>query len=388
VTIGEVGTVCFVGAGTMGCANSLVAAVSGYDVVLQDLREASLDAVAGRHEGMAAFMVQSGYASREDIEAGRRRVSLVTDLADATAKADLVSESVFEDLELKRGIHRQLDEVAPSHTILTTNSSALLVSDIEDVVRRGDLFAALHSHLGSPLFDIVGGPRTAPQTIDILRRYVLSLGGVPLVLKKEHPGYVFNALNGPLLAAALRLVLSGRATQEEVDRAWMADRGAPMGPFGMMDLFGLDLVLDRWRHPSNDADREALRTDVVPLLSRYVEAGNLGQKSGRGFYDYPAPAFQSPEFLEATSASAVASDALLAALVRSAVSLVTKDVATREDVDLAWRAATGLDIGPFGIIGRLGVEAVQQVLKRQVTAGLLSPAAADATEVHLREQSG
>ena len=91
-------------------------------------------------------------------------MTLAADLHEAIANADLVSESVFEDLDLKRDVHRALDQAAPSHTILTTNTSALLVSDIEDVVERGDRFAAMHSHLGSLLVDIVGGPRTSPAT--------------------------------------------------------------------------------------------------------------------------------------------------------------------------------------------------------------------------------
>ncbi|MGB6426469.1 MAG: hypothetical protein E4H22_00245 [Solirubrobacterales bacterium] len=377
MTLDDVRTVCFVGAGTMGCANSLVAAVSGYEVVLHDAQEDNLDAVSARHEGIAAFLVQSGYCSSDDVAAGRARVSIVADLAQAASNADLVSESVFEDLDLKRQIHRQLDQVAPRRTILTTNTSALLVSEIENVVRRGELFAALHSHLGSLLFDIVGGPRTASSTIDVLRRYVLSLGGVPLVLKKENRGYVFNAINGPLLAMAMTLLLRGHATRDEIDRAWMSDRGAPLGPFGMMDLFGLDVILDSWRRPSTDSSREALRAEVVPFLTQYVEAGKLGLKSGNGFYDYPAPAFQEPAFLSAGPSPQIASEALLSTLLGSAVSLVANDVVTPEEVDLAWTTATALDVGPFGILDQLGIEPFSEILQNQLAAGLLAAESVD-----------
>jgi 3-hydroxybutyryl-CoA dehydrogenase len=290
---------------------------------------------------------------------------------------------VFEDLGLKRELHRQLDQVCPPATLLTTNSSALMVSEIEDVVARGARFAALHSHLGALLFDIVGGPRTSPETIDVLRRYVLSLGGTPLVLKKEHPGYVFNAMNGPVLAMALRLVLEDRATKEEVDRAWMSDRQAPMGPFGMMDLFGLDLMLDSWRRPSASPSREALRARVLPFLTGYVEAGKLGLKTGQGFYDYPAPAFQAPTFLAAEPVSRVASDALLSTLVCGALSLVANEVAEPAQVDLAWTAATGQGIGPFGILDKVGSAAFLAMLEEQVTTGLLAPEAAGHARAYL-----
>jgi enoyl-CoA hydratase/3-hydroxyacyl-CoA dehydrogenase len=374
--IDEIDTVLYVGAGTMGSANALVAAVAGYDVVLHDARPENLETVAERHDGAAGFLVQSGFCTAEAVAEARKHVFLEADLEKAATKADLVSESVFEDRQLKRDIHARLDALCPNGTILTTNTSTLLVSDIEDAVERGDRFAALHSHLGALLVDIVGGPRTSPETIGILRRYVESLGAVPLVMKKEHPGYVFNAMNGPVLRTAVQLVLDERASQEEVDRAWMSDRRAPMGPFGMMDLFGLDLMLDTWKLPSPDPRREAFRERVVPFLTAYIENGNLGLKSGRGFYDYAAPTFRDPTFVAAAPVSVVASDAMVSTLVRSALALVEKEVATRADIDLAWKTASGLASGPFEVLEELGVDAFREILDRQVEAGLLSAKAA------------
>lgn len=368
--IAEVDRVLFVGAGTMGAANSLVAAASGYEVVLHDARQASLDSVSTRQDEVGAFLVAAGHCTDDDLASARTRVSVAPDLVDAVAGADLISESVFEDLGLKRELHRHLDAAAPPRAIQTTNTSSFVVSEIEDVVERGDRFAALHSHLGSPLFDIVGGPRTSPTTLDVLRRYVHSLGGVPLVLDKEHRGYVFNALNGAVLAMALRLVLDGRVDREAVDRAWMTDRGAPLGPFGMMDLFGLDLVLDAWRRPSDDPHREELRPRAAALLGELVDQGRLGQKSGHGFYRHPDPRYLAPGFLTAEPVSAEAADALRTALLAAAVELVAADVATVADVDLAWTAATGLGTGPFGIIDELGAGVVLAPVSDQVESGL------------------
>lgn len=369
--IDEVRSVLFVGAGTMGCANSLVAAVAGYSVVLHDARVETLAAVAARHEEMARFLLQNGLCGEDDIVGARRRVALAPEMAEAVAGVDLVSESIFENLAAKREIHGKLDAAAPDNTILTTNSSALLVSDIEDVVARGDRFAALHSHLGSPLYDIVGGPRTSPVTVDVLRRYVLSLGGIPLVLKKENPGYVFNALNGAVLTMALSLVLDGRATKEEVDRAWMSDRGAPMGPFGMLDLFGLDLVLDDWRNPTELPNRLAVRDRAISLLEDHVDAGRLGQKSGTGFYGYPDPAYLAPGFVTDDPPPPDTAQALLSALLCAAVKLVTNGVADPHDVDLAWTAATGLDVGPHRIIDDLGSDRALEMIEQQLKAGTI-----------------
>jgi 3-hydroxybutyryl-CoA dehydrogenase len=164
------------------------------------------------------LLVAGGYCSDEEAEAAQQRISVEPDLARAVAHADLVSESIVEQVDIKRDVHTRLDQVCPAHTVLTSNSSALLVSDLEEAVTRGDKFAALHSHLGSPLFDIVGGPRTAPEVIQLLARYVESLRCVPLIQHKEHPGYVLNAMLGPLLGTALSLVIDDGLTVEQVDR--------------------------------------------------------------------------------------------------------------------------------------------------------------------------
>ncbi|HUW17508.1 MAG TPA: 3-hydroxyacyl-CoA dehydrogenase NAD-binding domain-containing protein, partial [Actinomycetes bacterium] len=286
--------VCFVGAGTMGCANSLVSAVAGHRVRVYDVSDEALERVPDRYEEIGRFLLAVGYCSAADVAAGRDRITLTTDLEAATADADLVSESVFERLDLKRDVHARLDRVCPTHTILTTNTSVLLVSDIEDVVARGDRFAALHSHLASLLVDIVGGPRTSPATIDTLRSYVLGLGATPLVLKREHRGYVVNALVGSLLTAAMRLHVEHGLTIHDVDRAWMVGRRTPMGPFGMIDLFGTDVVLESWTRDEEDGVRRELAARIVPPLRALVDAGRLGQKTGAGFYRYPAPEYQEP----------------------------------------------------------------------------------------------
>jgi len=383
--IEEIKTVCFVGAGTMGCVNSLVSAISGYNTVLYDVAADNLNQVPERHQEIATFLVGSGYCAPETVPDALKRITLSTDLGKATANADLVSESVFERLDLKRKVHQKLDELCPPRTILTTNTSGLLVSDIEDAVQRGDLFAALHSHLGSLLIDIVGGPRTKPDTIDILKRYVLSLGGIPLVLKKEHPGYVFNAMIGPLNMMAMNLVIAGQASPEEVDRAWMFSRKAPMGPFGIMDYVGLNVIFDSLHQQNPDANIEKLKAIIIPFLAPYIEKGELGIKSGKGFYTYPDPTYQQSNFLEAKTDVSTAYHALISVLIQSGVLVALNDVAEPENIDRAWMAATYLDIGPFGILDQMGIDDFLDLLKKQVEKGLLFPENAAQTEAYLQQ---
>ncbi len=372
MTIAEIKTVCYVGAGTMGCYNAIAAAISGYDVILNDVDPAVLQQVPQRQAEMATFLVGGGYCSREDLPAALARVSLQPDLQRATTHADLVSESVFERLDIKRATHHQLDQLCPPHTILTTNSSALLVSQIETAVGRGDRFAALHSHLGAPLVDIVGGPRTSAATIDILERYVLSTRGVPLVLKKEYPGYVLNAMLGPVLGCALTLVVEGVATIEAVDRAWMRGRTATMGPFGMMDLFGVNVIHDSWRYRKEDLFTAQLRPKILALLQPMIDKGELGMKSGRGFYRYPGPRYQQQDFLGQESDNEVVYNALLAALIGNAVLVAANEVSDPGDIDRAWKTGTFLDTGPFAILAQMGVGGFLDVLADEVAAGRFS----------------
>ncbi len=362
MTIEEINTVCFIGAGTMGSANSLVAAVSGYTVVVYDLSAENLEKVKENHVGIGAFLLATDYCSAQELEAGVSRVRLEHDLAKAVADADLVSESIVEDLDVKRTVHAALDRLCPAKTILTTNTSALLVSDIESAVDRGEQFAALHSHYGSALIDIMSGPRTSEQTIDVLNRYVISLNCVPLLLRKENRGYVLNAILGSVLTTAMVLLVEGIASKEEIDAAWMKHRAAPMGPFGMMDLFGLNVVYDGWRKSESDPKLDSVKAKVIALLESYLIKGELGVKTGRGFYRYPDPVFQQPGFTQTEGEASTSHYAMTTSLIGNAILLAENDVATPAEIDRAWTVGMTLDTGPFSLLEQIGTDAFLQLL--------------------------
>ncbi len=363
MTIAEINTVCFVGAGTMGCYNALAAAVSGYEVVLYDANVDSLERIPGVQNELAAMLVGGGYCSDADIKQALARTRVSADLVDATQAADLVSESVFEEKQLKRKVHAELDQCCPQRTILTSNSSGLLVSDIEDVVARGDRFAALHSHLGSPLIDIVPGPRTSAETLDILKRYVLSTKGEPLVLMKENPGYLLNAMLGPLIGTSLALWTRGDYSRDEIDAAWMSSQSALMGPLGMIDFFGIPLVRDTWQHRHRDDALQAFRGDILASLESMLTDGKLGMKSGAGFYNYPEPEYQQAGFLSDCSDSSV-SRILQAVLVAHGVILAADEIATPADIDRAWCIGTHLARGPFQLLTDSGGEELDDELSQ------------------------
>jgi len=295
--IEEIKKVCFIGSGTMGCFNSLITSIFGYECVIYDRSEEALEKAPSTQREMGEMsMKDNEMLTLELLNESLTRIKYTSKLEDAVKDADLLSESVPERLALKRKVHKELDDISPSRTILTTNTSSLLVSEIEDVVKRGDKFAALHFHLGGSLLDIVGGPRTSPETIDTLKRFSRSIMQTPMVLKKEKDGYIYNSMLIALVKTAILLVIDGYADFQDVDRSYMAAIGQKIGPFGSMDGIGINVVFDVVKEQLNRSNDEDFNR-ILNFLRPYVERDDLGWKTGKGFYTYPDPSYERLEFL-------------------------------------------------------------------------------------------
>jgi enoyl-CoA hydratase/3-hydroxyacyl-CoA dehydrogenase len=354
--ISEIKKVCFVGAGTMGCYNSLLAGIAGYEAVVYDISQEALKGVANGQEQLGDFLTTMGIFDKESVTRGRRRVRLEADPKEAVKNADLLSESVFEKLDLKRQIHRQFDGLCPPKTILTTNTSTYMASEIEGVVRRGDRFAAMHFHLGTLLVDVVAGPRTSAETMDIITRFVSSMSCVPFMSARENRGYVFNNLSTGLNCAAAALVAKYHEHFEDIDRAWVTFHNAFIGPFAIMDWIGLnvyyDSFLDMLRHDGDDRSSQL----VIDLLQPYMDRGELGIKTGKGFYSYPDPAYGKAEFQADVEARQDIYTVLANAIIIRAVQLVVEGIAEVVDIDKVWMINMQLNSGPFGWLDQKGID--------------------------------
>jgi 3-hydroxybutyryl-CoA dehydrogenase len=297
MSINSIDHVLVVGAGTMGRQISWQCASHGFNVSLTDVDPAALEQASETLVRFANEAARSGRFTPDETEKALRRVLIALD--PDTSKIDLVSESVYEDPYLKGQVFAQLHSTCPPHTIFTTNSSTLLPSMFAAATGRPDRFAALHFHLpvwSSNVADVMGHPGTSTETLEIVAAFARRIGQVPIVLKKENAGYVFNTMFNALNTAAINLVTSGVVSIEEVDRAWMGIMKMPVGPGGWLDNIGLDTVwriTDFWANAIAD---EQLKQNAS-FLKQYIEAGRLGVKSGQGFYQYPDPAFQQPGFL-------------------------------------------------------------------------------------------
>jgi len=296
--IDEVKKVLVLGAGTMGTQISFVSAVAGYDVALYDVSEQAVQMAPVRQRMWAERVKQMGRADFGDVEKIIGRITYTADAEKAAKNADLVSESVFENVETKQKEHSRFEKLCPSTCILTTNTSSLLASSIDPVLEHPEKFAAMHFHSGlSLLVDIMRGNKTSDRTVDVLKRWIRSIGLVPMVMKKERAGYLYNTMLGSHLKTALSLVIGGYAEPQDVDRAWMLVTGQTHGPFAAMDGVGLDIVRDAGTGLFG-AEENITIEQVLGLLKPYLDKGQLGMKTGKGFYTWPEPEFMKPEFLK------------------------------------------------------------------------------------------
>jgi len=290
--------VAVVGSGTMGRQIALQIARGGVPVALYDVDAAAL---ARAREAQRAFVdgfVANGTLAAAEAAPLLARIRYDADLGAATRDADLIIEAVPEQVALKRQVFAALDEHAPEGAILATNSSSIRVSLLEDATARPERCANFHFYIpvwDNPMVEVGGGTHTDLAALDALDAFALRIGLLPLRVLRESTGFVFNRVWRAIKKEVLAVADGGIASFEDIDRAWMIHYRTPKGPFGKMDEIGLDVVQaieEVYAAESNDpADRPP------PLLTDRVARGDLGQKSGRGFYTYPDPAWAAPDFL-------------------------------------------------------------------------------------------
>ena len=296
-------TVCVVGSGHMGWIFGCQCAVHGYPVWLYDIDEKSLQQAEKNVFQELCARVEKQQLTDQENKAIVERIQFVHELEGDATQADLAFEAVPERLELKREVFAQLDRIFPSNTILATGSSALPVSQIEDVTQRPD--RVLNTHYYPPIWkmpmgEMMRGTATSEETLATVRQFMQSIGVTPLAVLKESTGYLFNRIWRAIKKECLTVVDTGVARLEDVDRAWnifirVFDASTVPGPFALMDIIGLDSILNienvYYQKSGNNADAPP------QLLTDKVEGKELGVKTGKGFYDYPNPAFQNPRWL-------------------------------------------------------------------------------------------
>ncbi len=272
----------------MGSGIAQVSAVAGHDVVLRDVSDAALDRGRAAIEKSLARLVAKGTIVEADAEAALSRITTTTDL-DAAGTADVVVEAAFESIEVKQEVFRELDRICQDGAVLGTNTSAIPITRIAAVTERPE--AVVGTHFFSPvpmmaLCELVRGHRTSDETLAAARSYAEGVGKTCVVVNRDVAGFVTTRLICALAMEAVRLVENGVASAEDIDTACRLGFGHAMGPLATTDLTGVDIL----RNASMNIYTETADEKFFPpeSLSRMVAAGDLGRKSGRGFYTYDA----------------------------------------------------------------------------------------------------
>ncbi|MEU4529551.1 3-hydroxyacyl-CoA dehydrogenase family protein [Micromonospora ureilytica] len=280
------GRLAVVGAGLMGSGIAQVAAQAGWQVTLRDLDEAATTRGLGGIRKSLEKFAEKGKIEASEVEATLARITPTTDL-EAAADADIVVEAVFERLDIKHEVFRALDKICKSDAVLATNTSAIPVTQIAAVTERPE--AVVGTHFFSPvpmmqLCELVRGYKTSDATLDTARAFAEEIGKTVVVVNRDIAGFVTTRLISALVMEAVKLVEAGVVSAEDLDTACRLGFGHAMGPLATTDLTGVDVLL----HASKNIYTDTADEKFFPpeLLQRMVTAGDLGRKTGKGFYTY------------------------------------------------------------------------------------------------------
>ncbi|MCK8642401.1 3-hydroxyacyl-CoA dehydrogenase [Mycobacterium colombiense] len=297
-----------VGAGVLGSQIAWHSAYRGKTVVVHDSAVEAIDRCRRAHDEYAAIYLAEVGATDSDIAAARERLTYTADLAAAVSVADLVIEAVPEIKEVKLGVYKEMAELLPAHALVVTNTSTFVPSDFAAATGRPEKFCALHfaNKIWAANFaEIMAHPGTSRDTLTEVTEFAIEIGMVPIPLRKEHNGYVINAWTLPLTNAAQTMVTNGISSPEDIDRTFMWLSGAPVGPMGLADAVGMGTiynVLLHWGQEFGDAQMLA-NADYIKM--NFLDRGWLGLQSGKGYYEYPNPAYQRADFLAVPDISQV-----------------------------------------------------------------------------------
>jgi len=274
-----------IGGGTMGNGIAQVFAQCGNDVNLIDVKPEYLDRAMGTIEKNLGRMVQKEKISQAEATATLGRLNPVIDMKKA-GDSELVVEAVFENFAIKKEIFTALDGICGSNTILASNTSSISLTKIGGVTGRADKVIGMHFMNPVPimkLVEIICGQATSPETLATVTRIAEDLGKVPVTVQ-DYPGFIANRLLMPMINEAVYCLMEGVADREAIDTVMKLGMAHPMGPLTLADFIGLDICLDIMEVLYDGFGDSKYRP--CPLLRRMVDAGYLGRKSGKGFYDY------------------------------------------------------------------------------------------------------
>lgn len=359
----QIKNITVLGSGVMGHGIAQISAMSGYVVSLRDIKQELLDRAIEKIKWSLDKMVSKEKITSEEASSILSRIRPVVDIQDAMAGADMVVEVVPENMNIKRAVYEELDEVSAPDTIFASNTSTLPITEIAGVTRRKDMVVGVH-FFNPPqlmrLVEIIPGNDTSSDVVSLMQKFVESLGKTPVICRRDVPGFIVNRLFIPLVHEALYSMERQRITQEEMDSAFRFELGFPMGIFELADFTGLD-VIHKASEEMYSRDQKVLRQH--PRIKQLFEEGKLGQKSGDGFYKYSADKY---ERVVLTEDLASRCDPLqtLANILNNAAWLITNQASDMGEIERAAKLGLGLKKPLFETAAKFGMARVVAELDR------------------------
>jgi 3-hydroxybutyryl-CoA dehydrogenase len=359
--------VCFIGAGTMGCFNSLLASAAGYECVIYDPCEESLKNRASNQLKLIDFLNHENFFKGVDVNTAIKKIYDCSDLKLALDGADLISESIPENLELKNELFQKLEGLVNKKTIITTNTSGLSLETLSDHINPKFQFAAMHFHLGSRLVDIVRGTHTSEETIISIKTFVETLGCSGIIYKNRNSKYALNPMLGALTTQSMLMVIEGRYSIEEIDGAWKNANDSKLGPFGIMDMLGLDVIKNAWEEQDEESRLIDHKEKILKHLSSYIHQNKLGIKTGEGFLNHSNINISNDQY----NYENIKQD-LYIGIIEASLVLLSDGILEKDAINNAWTYGTNLQKGPFDILDEIGVERFKKLYQEWVDLEYIS----------------